>query len=60
MKNLTVFGLALTGIVAILYIGANGLSGQYSWGPFFIFIGACATIGFTIDIFNHFRAKGSR
>ena len=60
MKNFTVFGLALTCILAVLYLGANGLSSNYSWGPFFIFIGACSTIGFTIDLFNHFRTKGSR
>jgi hypothetical protein len=36
------------------------LSGQSSWGPFFIFIGACSTIGLTIDVFNHFRTRGSR
>lgn len=60
MKNLTVFGLVLTVILTVLYIGVNGLSGNYSWGPFFVFVGACSTIGFTIDIFNHFRAKGSR
>ncbi len=60
MKNLKVFGLAFISIVAILYIGADGLVANYSWGPFFIFIGACTTIGFTIDIFNHFKTKGSR
>lgn len=60
MKNLTVFALVLVGILGILYIGANGLSGNYSWGPFLIFVGACSIIGFTIDIFNHFRTKGSR
>ncbi|HEX6225854.1 MAG TPA: hypothetical protein VFZ52_15655 [Chryseolinea sp.] len=60
MKNLKVFALALACIVAVLFIGANGLSANYSWGPFFIFIGACSTIGFTIDLFNHFRPKGSR
>ena len=60
MKNLKVFGLALAGILAVLYIGANGLSANYSWGPFLIFVGACSTIGFTIDIFNHFKTRGSR
>jgi hypothetical protein len=60
MKNLTVFALVLVGILGVLYIGANGLMQQYAWGPFFIFIGACATIGFTIDIFNHFRPKRTR
>ena len=51
MKNLGVFGLALAGILFVLYVGANGLSGNYSWGPFFIFVGACSTIGLTIDSF---------
>jgi hypothetical protein len=60
MKNLTVFGLTLAGILAVISIGLNGLSGQSSWGPFFIFVGACSIIGFTIDVFNHFRTKGSR
>jgi hypothetical protein len=60
MKNLSVFGIAVCGILALLYIGANGLSENYPWGPFFLFIGACATIGLTIDIFNHFKTKGSR
>jgi hypothetical protein len=60
MKDLTVFGLTLAGIASVLFIGANGLSSNHSWGPFFIFIGACSTIGFTIDIFNHFKTKGSR
>ena len=60
MKNLGVFGLALAGILAVLYIGANGMSGHYAWGPFFIFVGACSTIGLTIDLFNHFRTKGTR
>jgi hypothetical protein len=60
MKNLTVFGLVLAGIVGILYIGANGLTQQYSWGPFLLFVGACATVGFSIDIFNHFRPKRTR
>ena len=57
MKNLGVFGLALAGILFVLYVGANGLSGNYSWGPFFVFVGACTTIGLTIDVFNHFRPK---
>ena len=60
MKNLKVFGLALAAILGVLYIGANGMSSNYSWGPFFIFVGACSTIGLTIDLFNHFRAKGTR
>ena len=60
MKNLSVFGLALFGIIAVLYLGASALSGNTPWGPFFLFIGACTTIGLTIDIFNHFRTKGSR
>jgi hypothetical protein len=60
MKNLSIFGLALFGIIAVLYLGANGLSGNSSWGPFFLFIGGCTTIGLTIDIFNHFRTRGSR
>jgi hypothetical protein len=60
MKNLKVFGLALAGIVAIMYLGINSLSANSGWGPFFIFIAACAGIGFTIDVFNHFRARGTR
>jgi hypothetical protein len=60
MKNLKVFGLALAAILAVFYLGVNGLSGNYSWAPFFIFIAACAAIGFTIDLFNHFRTKGTR
>ena len=60
MKNLSVFGLALAGILFVLYVGANGLSGNYSWAPFFIFVGACTTIGLMIDVFNHFRPKGTR
>lgn len=60
MKNLKVFGLALAGILAAFYLGINGLSGNSSWGPFLIFIAGCAAIGFTIDIFNHFRTKGTR
>jgi hypothetical protein len=60
MKNLSVFGLALFAIIAVLYLGASGLSGNTPWGPFFLFIGGCTTIGLTIDIFNHFRTKGSR
>jgi hypothetical protein len=60
MKNLSVFGLALAGILTVLYIGASGLSGNYSWGPFLIFVGACSIIGLTIDVFNHFKPKGSR
>jgi hypothetical protein len=60
MKNLTVFGFALACIVAVIFIGLNSLSGQSSWGPFFIFIGGCSIIGLTIDVVNHFRTKGSR
>jgi len=60
MKNLTVFGLTLMAIVFTLYVGANGLSSNYPWAPFFVFIGACATVGFTIDVVNHFRTKGIR
>lgn len=60
MKNLKVFGLALAGIVAIMYTGINSLTVNSAWGPFFIFIAACAGVGFTIDLFNYFRAKGTR
>jgi hypothetical protein len=60
MKNLKVFGLVLLGIVVTFYVGANGLSENYSWGPFLIFVGVCSAIGFSIDLFNHFRPKRTR
>jgi len=60
MKNLKMFGLVLLGIVATFYVGVNGLSENTSWGPFFIFVAVCCTVGFTIDLFNHFRPKRTR
>jgi hypothetical protein len=60
MKNLSVFALAIICIVGVVLIGVNGLLANYAWGPFFLFIGTCSTVGLTIDIFNHFRTKGTR
>jgi hypothetical protein len=42
--------LAITGIVALIYMGYYGMESQSQSGPFFMFIGICTAIGLTLDI----------
>ena len=57
MKNIKVFGVAVFAIIAMLYIGADGMQQQLSFGPFFIFVGTCTAIGLVIDITNHIKLR---
>ncbi len=56
MKNIKVYSLAFLGVVAMFYMGADGVAQNLSFGPFFIFVGACTTIGLAIDIVYHVKA----
>jgi uncharacterized membrane protein YGL010W len=57
MKTVKVFTLAILAIAMMFYIGANGLSQKLSFGPFFIFVGICTTIGLAMDITNHVKER---
>ena len=57
MKNLTLLCLAVIAVVLMLYAGFDGLSKNYSYGPFITFIGACTAVGVAIDLFNHIQVR---
>jgi hypothetical protein len=54
MKQVT---LAITAIIVMIYLGFDGMQNQSISGPFFMFIGICTAIGFTLDIFNMVRTR---
>jgi hypothetical protein len=57
MKNLTVLCLAIVTVVLMLYAGYDGMSKNYSYGPFITFIGVCTAVGVAIDLFNHIQVR---
>ena len=57
MKNLTVLCLAIIAVVLMLIAGYDGMSKNYSYGPFITFIGVCTAIGVAIDLFNHIQIR---
>jgi hypothetical protein len=44
--------LAIAGISILVYLGYDGMQNQTASGPFFMFIGICTMIGFTLDLVN--------
>src|SRR5829696_7641603 len=55
MKNLTVLCLAVITVMLMLYAGLDGLSKNYSYGPFITFIGVCTAVGVAIDVVKHIQ-----
>lgn len=56
-KNLVLLSLALLAVVALLYVGVNGLTKDHSYGFFFTFTGAVTTIGLGLDVVNHLKIQ---
>lgn len=58
MRNWLVFLLAFLGVVAMLYIGVDALSGNNArMGMFFTFVGSMTVVGLLIDVINHLRTR---
>lgn len=57
MKNISVLVLATIAVAAMLYAGINGITNNYSYGPFIMFIGFCTAVGLSIDLFNLVQVK---
>ena len=55
MKNFLALGLALLGVIVMLYAGLNGLTKDHSYGFFFLFIGSITTIGLGMDLVSHLK-----
>ena len=47
--------LAIAAIALMIYLGYDGMANQSASGPFFMFIGICTAIGFTLDLTNLVR-----
>jgi hypothetical protein len=54
MKQIT---LAIVAIIFMIYLGFDGMQNQSASGPFFMFIGICTAIGFTLDLINIVRQR---
>ena len=52
MKNLTVLGLVIVLVGVLLYAGVNGIQRDHSYGPLFIFLAVCTSVGFSLDVRN--------
>lgn len=57
MKNLTVLTLAIIAVCTMLYAGFDGITRDYSYGPFLVFIGMCTAVGVAIDCFKHIQMR---
>lgn len=55
MRNFLMLGLALLGVIALLYAGLNGLMKNHAYGFFFIFIGSLTTIGLGLDVVTQLK-----
>ncbi len=55
MKNFLLLGLALAGVIVLLYAGLNGLTNNHSYGTVFTFIGGITTIGLGMDVVNQLK-----
>lgn len=54
MKQIAV---AILAIVLMIYLGFSGMQAQSTSGPFFMFIGVCTAIGFSLDVVLALRNK---
>jgi hypothetical protein len=54
MKQITI---AITAIIVMIYLGFDGMQNQSASGPFFMFLGVCTAVGFTLDIINVVRTR---
>lgn len=54
MKNLILASLA---VILMICIGVLGMNQKLSFGPFFMFIGVCTSIGLVLDIVNVIKTR---